>query len=126
MARFNPDFCFTFEPGFSFVPAADFDRLRTFRSPITTTAWFWLIGVVVWCRKSLRILAILRSTALTFTLAFRQFRPNFAAPGHPALVAFQACLLLRQRLARVDHFTVGKRCETHHAQVDATRRACTI
>jgi len=37
MARFKPHFCFTFEQGFSFVPAADFDGFRTFSSSITTT-----------------------------------------------------------------------------------------
>jgi hypothetical protein len=42
IARFKPDFCFTFKPGLSFVPAADFDRFRTFRSSITTTAWLLL------------------------------------------------------------------------------------
>src|SRR5574344_802263 len=60
MALFKPDLACTFRPGASTVPEAERDIFRTFKSSMTTTAWFLLIAVEVLCRKSARILAIFR------------------------------------------------------------------
>ena len=40
------------------VPLEDLDKFRTCKSSMQTSAWFWLIVVVVLCRKSLRALAM--------------------------------------------------------------------
>jgi len=49
MARFKPDFCLTFFPGFSVVPAADAEMLLMFKFPNTITAWLLLYSVVNFC-----------------------------------------------------------------------------
>ena len=77
MDLFNPAFTRTFFPGWSSVPEAERDIFCTFKSSITTRAWFLLIDVVALCRKSLRTLAILRCRRWILALSFRQLAENF-------------------------------------------------
>ena len=77
MDLFGPDLARTFLPGSSNVPEAERDIFRTFKSSITTRAWFLLIIVVVLCRKSLRTLAIVRCRRWILALSFCQLAENF-------------------------------------------------
>ncbi|PYX84701.1 MAG: hypothetical protein DMG70_05745 [Acidobacteria bacterium] len=58
MTRFTPDFCLTFVPGCSAVPAADADMLLLCKSPSTITAWFLTYPLVNLCVSSFLIFAI--------------------------------------------------------------------
>ena len=77
MDLFRPDLARTFLPGFSVVPAADWDIFRTCRSSRHTIAWFWLICVEALCRKSRRALPIRVWIRWTRALAFFQLLLNF-------------------------------------------------
>src|SRR5690554_4645190 len=57
------------------LPAVDPDMFRTCKSSIHTIAWFWLIVVLVLCRKSRRVLPIFWCSVVT--LAFFQLLLNF-------------------------------------------------
>src|ERR1035441_4109463 len=74
--RLSPDLARTLRPGFSTVPDADADILRTRKSSTNTRAWFLLIAVEVLCRKSRRAFAICAETRVTLTLVFFQLLLN--------------------------------------------------
>lgn len=58
----RPDLAATFRPGASLVPDADLDMFRTCKFSTQTAAWFLLIVVEVFCKKSRRVLLILVCT----------------------------------------------------------------
>ncbi len=83
MARFSPDFCLTFLPGCSSVPAADAVMLFMCKSPSTITAWFltyplvnlWVSSFLIWAMR-LSSFEILRATFFQFWLNL----PLFLSP----------------------------------------------
>ena len=87
MDLFRPDLARTCLPGFSVVPAADLDMLRTCKSSRHTIAWFWLIVVVALCRKSRRALPMQEWMRWTRAFAFFQLLLNLTLRRPAALCA---------------------------------------